>query len=288
MSMPIQRQSEAYSVFDDGPRFARDRSSTDLPKGLAGLVNSMGPRITGGLLNTRQAVNVDHMPPDSHAYHTELPYGPGGDWIGDDDEGYHAPKRLWNPDFGYEPTDEDERRAELVGEDDDSGYNWGPEPHGIPEHLVRGARRGSGRHPFDRTAACQQCGGEVYPERGSGWQHLDPDIIGEDDHFADPDDDDIANDEYGDGLDTARGMDAYKQRREMNGSRTAADAAADPAAMAPQVPAGGGFQPAHRVGLPWRDSVIPGTVIGLDGPSVAVRWDDGQYSTEEPHNIQLL
>ena len=55
MSMPIQRQSEAFGVFDDGPRFARDRGSHDLPRGLAGLVNSMGPRITGGLLNTRTA-----------------------------------------------------------------------------------------------------------------------------------------------------------------------------------------------------------------------------------------
>jgi hypothetical protein len=55
MSMPIQRQSEAFGVFDDGPRFARDRGSHDLPRGLAGLVNSMGPRITGGLLDTRTA-----------------------------------------------------------------------------------------------------------------------------------------------------------------------------------------------------------------------------------------
>lgn len=56
----------------------------------------------------------------------------------------------------------------------------------------------------------------------------------------------------------------------------------------PPVVGAHGFQPAHRVGLPWRDQVIPGTVIGLDGPNVAVRWDDGQYSTEEPHNINLL
>jgi hypothetical protein len=29
-------------------------------------------------------------------------------------------------------------------------------------------------------------------------------------------------------------------------------------------------------------------VIGLDGDAAAIRWDDGQYSSEEPHNIQLL
>lgn len=67
-----------------------------------------------------------------------------------------------------------------------------------------------------------------------------------------------------------------------------AEVAVDPAAMAPQMPAAGGYQPGHRVGLPWRGDVIRGTVIGLDGDSAAVRWDDGQYSSEEPHNIQLL
>lgn len=82
--------------------------------------------------------------------------------------------------------------------------------------------------------------------------------------------------------------DFYDHLTQRFGHRHAAAPAQDPAAMAPQIPAGGGFQPAHRVGLPWRDSVIPGTVIGVDGPNVAVRWDDGQYSTEEPHNIQLL
>ena len=68
------------------------------------------------------SVNTRGMDPEDHAYHTELPYGPG-------------PGRHWNPDFGYEPSDEDERRSEGVGEDDDSGYNWGPtpNPHHIPE-----------------------------------------------------------------------------------------------------------------------------------------------------------
>lgn len=235
MSMPIQRQSESFGIFDDGPRFARDRSSHDLPKGLAGLVNSFGPRITAGMLNTRtagegledtlasspseyagggvstslpgaaakmiwngstmtgqestpafnpgpakaariascdycgepghewdvhpearadvtawerekaglefpfgdhheasrhQAVNVDGMDPSSHAYHQESyggPYDPGGQWVGDED-GYQTPRREWNPDSGYEPSWLDERNHELVAEDDESGYNWGPEP----------------------------------------------------------------------------------------------------------------------------------------------------------------
>jgi hypothetical protein len=63
----------------------------------------------------RQSVSTEGMDPESHAYHTELPYGPG--------EG-----REYNPDFReYEPSDDDERRQEAVGEDDDSGYNWGPD-----------------------------------------------------------------------------------------------------------------------------------------------------------------
>ena len=79
------------------------------------------------------AVNTEGMNPNEHAYHTELPYGPG-------------PGREWNPDFGYEPSDEDERRGELVGEDDDSDYNWGPAPNsryvsedqiGVPRYELR-------------------------------------------------------------------------------------------------------------------------------------------------------
>lgn len=351
MSMPIQRQSEAFGYFDEGPRHARDRSSTDLPRGLAGLINTSGPRITGGLLNTRTAVNTDGMDPNSHAYG-----GGAGDPLfgefGHDGYDYEGVSRgEFNHRMrGYDPDEASaRRREEIEDEDDDSGYNWGPEPH----H--------ASRHPFDRTAACQACGGDLLPERGSGWVHVDE---SDDDHDPEPDDTDFDNDEYGEHLDPARGMDDYESRREMQAARGGHDvpweedgeggwhhpvggfrvspsdeepghyqllsphvgrgndlvklhfphpdphalmgwathtmggpkpttkvgfapAPADPAA-APQVPMGGGYQPAHRVGLPWRDQVIPGTVIGLDGPQVAVRWDDGQYSNEEPHNIQLL
>lgn len=64
-------------------------------------------------------------------------------------------------------------------------------------------------------------------------------------------------------------------------------ALADPA-MAPQTPVGGGFQPAHRVGLDWRDRTVPGTVIGLDGDQLSIRWDDGQYTSENPTEVHLL
>jgi hypothetical protein len=66
---------------------------------------------------------------------------------------------------------------------------------------------------------------------------------------------------------------------------------ADPSQMAqqqPMMPAAGGFLPAHRVGLDWRDSTVPGTVIGLDGDRLSVRWDDGQYTSEDPTEVHLL
>jgi hypothetical protein len=482
--MPIQRQSESFGIFDDGPRYARDRTTLDIPKGLAGLINTTGPRIQGGMLNTRTAVNTDGMHPDSHAYHTELPPGRGGEvtWV-DDAENYgRNPRREYNPDFGYEPTDEDERRQEGVAEDDDSGYNWGPEP-----------RRAS-RHPFDRTAgAWEDFFGEEMPspfagkdperffldwlERGGdeeqhrhhessrhivarrflafdwkpvkwadpeatdemyraklenghalscyqipdapdhGWmwsiyepvkpgEHPNPQamryVAGDGGEGLYPTFDharQAAEDEYQQrypiGTDTGShdsgndytdlsgymkhleshrlaadgmsyeetmshidkvlaegeghelhnypGADAkplpVRSRGELGGTELASSPLSpdecvlyhphdgeecqdladihwhndgrhhdyshppmpymegskrvsgempvmDPTQM--QMPQGGGYQIGHRVGLPWRENVIPGTVIGLDGPNTNIRWDDGQYSTEEPRNIQLL
>ena len=375
--MPIQRQSEQYGAFDSGPRWERDRESHDLPKGLAGLMNATGRSIQSGLLNTRQAVNTDGMHPDSHAYHTELPPGRGGEvtWV-DDAESYgRNPRREYNPDFGYEPTDEDERRQEGVAEDDDSGYNWGPDP------------RHASRHPFDRTAACESCGVDVYHISGTGWVHADDDDhdgeAHDEDHQAEPDHDD----DLGLGLSS---MNAEHEKRELQGRRTgdmrlakdgkcncwegyervpgtepcsedscrkesmrlagmgvderdvrpgplvdsplydhdpedafgrrphggphcedcgrptrwvsgpkcrhgkllpnfrfaAGEMLVDPSQM--QIPQGGGYQIGHRVGVDYHQKVIPGTVIGLDGPSVKVRWDDKQYTTEEPRNIRLL
>jgi hypothetical protein len=310
MSMPIQRQSESFGYFDDGPRFARDRTSTDLPKGLAALINTSGPRIQGGLLNTRLAVNVDGMDPDSHAYHTERPVdGPG-------------PGRIWNPDFrSYEPSEQDERDQEAVGEDDDSGYNWGPEPRRASRHPFDRTRTAgawedtfgedtpnpfAGKDPdkfftdwlergtddredrrehkvgLARTAACESCGGDVYHISGEGFVHADTDDKNgwdiDDDHQAEPDhDDDLQL-----GLSS---MNAEHERRELQGRRIVAEMASEPLPM-PQD--GGGYQIGHRVGLPWRNKVIPGTVIGAQGPNVNIIWDDGQKSIEEPHNIQLL
>jgi hypothetical protein len=49
-----------------------------------------------------------------------------------------------------------------------------------------------------------------------------------------------------------------------------------------------GFAPGHRIGLPYRDTVIPGTVTHLNGGNVGVRWDDGQHSSENPWDIMPL
>ena len=423
-------------MFDDGPRFARDRSSTDLPKGLAHLINTSGPRIQAGLLNTREAAPEWHDPAgphwgsgpkyrdtygqrpeqephdgrESHSGPGEWPKGSGQAWHPGD--GINSPSHLHPAHGPYTPSPTG-RIAASDGPRDHGGHgpDGGPsvpdwyyeddndndgdpeDPPGTPMEDPWGHHAGS-RRPFDRAAsgrlaACLECGDDVLPREGD-WEHVN----GPSDHLADPDEDDIANDEYGEGLDPARGMDAYKQRREarlaqlsyedvmkrideqlaageqnnemtyvhrdpqfqerprrddwepppgwlaagnphqpgdpvryrVNGERgqvshvddqnpgvvhvlwdghgtpqehwwsavrpedhfghTAAAAVMDPTQM--QVPLGGGYQPAHRVGLPWRDQVIPGTVIGLDGPNVNVRWDDGQYSIEEPHNIQLL
>jgi hypothetical protein len=425
MSMPIQRQSDSFGVFDNGPRYERDRTSTDLPRGLAALINTSGPRIQGGMLNTRLAVNTDGMDPDSHAYHTERRVdGPG-------------PGRIYNPDFReYEPSEQDERDQEGVAEDDESGYNWGPEP-----------RRAS-RHPFDRAAACQECGEEIEPESGWEWTHsgddyyehnaepspedeagraaweeergiggrnregsLPPhtagawaDLFGEDgpDPFEGKDPDKFFTDwlERGDedqhrhresarrfvafdwkpdhaSNDTERhraalenghvlaiqdhgkygwnwtmfapaghmeGMnggppetvtelvtgggarwkglpgfystdhiptreharqqaeEAYKRLYPIGTDTGGHDSGTDYSdlsgylrhlegrrvALAPAVSLGHGYLPAHRVGLDWRDTTIPGTVISLDGEKIGVRWDDGQYSSEHPHEVRLL
>lgn len=510
--MPIQRQSEQFAAFETGPRWERDRPTHELPRGLAGLVNNMGPRISAGLLNTRTAVNTDGMDPNEHAYG-----GGAGDPLfgefghdGYDYEGV-SPGEFRHRMRGYDPDEASaRRREEIEDEDDESGYNWGPVP---PGHL-------GSRHPFDRAAARRltafdwfrhidapdlayhkaklENGHELHawehhgPEGGDGWHwaisdpggapdgelsewshpeeygHLavagqgagwikDGGTVVHEDYIHDLKEakrqaqehykemfpmggtgtgghdsgvdysdlnkflrdsalrlakdgdctcwegyervpgtepcaskscrkkaglildrpDDYDSDDFF-GLDSRHGTCSFCKRPRSSDSgpfcdhgdrRTAqmsyedtmkyiddtlakgepeedtssliegigtrwcpaceseavaptnsptwpgehecndcgaswmADSpfylpgntsgghrtAAGEMAVAPQQPLlGGGYQIAHRVGLPWRGNLIPGTVINLDGPNVAVRWDDGQYSTEEPHNIQLL
>lgn len=453
--MPIQRQSEQYGAFESGPRWERDRGQHDLPKGLAGLVNSMGPRISSGMLNTRTAANEEEMAElDREHREREFPRGDytGADYPADDDhdgsawpgkrgsrlavntdgmdprehaygrqehdplfgefghDGYDyegvSPGQYRQMTRGYDPDVASQMAREE--EDDESGYNWGPVP---PEHLgavsedysggdeddpdwirehsprqqetnrKRGdeisrskemfARRGSGRHPFDHAAerlaaglidlpgyaqdpddlfntkarrgTCTMCGAPRSEPSGPDCAHGDyrgPRYQGEPREDYEefyrrhsglfgggaPHDHDVSWEQTDEGwshpVTKAKVNESQKHPGEWeihlpttskrrpytsvghhpdpqklmqdHDRRTGFGPALPPhtgaaEVMAPaQAPMGGGYQIGHRVGLPWRESVIPGTVIGLDGPSTQIRWDDGQYSTEEPHNIQLL
>lgn len=304
--MPIQRQNESYGAFDDGShRFARDHAETrDLPEGLVNML--AGPRISAGLNNPRayrQAVDTHGMDPAGHAYHTEAPFDPHDSQRG---------ARDYDPNTGYQPSPYDEQQSELVGQDDDSGYNWGPQPShaDFAENLVPAAggdvqgfgvggyddfdphsgdnvdarfahqahmasftearRLTADDGPAQKTAGitCPQCGNEagghgtVAECPWCGWK----DSLGGDDSPISPDEhSDIMKALY------PRGRGA--------------------AAVQPQVVpgwVGHGYTPGHRVGLPWREQVIPGTVTHLPGQQVGVRWDDGQHSTEEPSDLRPL
>jgi hypothetical protein len=499
MSMPIQRQSEAYGIFDDGPRFARDRSSADLPSGLAALINTSGPRITGGMLNTRQGGFPIDGPGDIPGPRDHGGAGPDGgrsvpDWYYDDDNdndgdppdknfvsedpwGHHASRRpfdraaarrltafdwkqipeehlgdssakdqwhaplenghaLWvyghgdqpwgsfggtsgyiaaldnlpyDPDFPEDASGENNWLYHVRDENSGKLKNFPTREHAMraaeeayQKHFPIGTDTGghdSGTDYSDlnsylrhlessRTAAptdwsgvrpgplvdgpmreqdpddyfgwrpysgpmCETCGRPARAVSGPHCRHAQlsyEDVMAHiDEQLAtgEPEDrSDYSTDYYdepvrGDVVDSEWQKNiprpvpwrqqpvqhlhpVYKINNcpkcgdriesrvvKQNGygvwscasghgdsiradgshpsiqARVAADAAVmDPAQM--QVPMGGGYQPAHRVGLPWRGQVIPGTVINLEGPNVNVRWDDGQYSTEEPHNIQLL
>jgi len=494
MSMPIQRQSEAYGIFDDGPRFARDRSSADLPSGLAALINTSGPRITGGMLNTRQGGFPIDGPGDIPGPRDHGGAGPDGgrsvpDWYYDDDNdndgdppdknfvsedpwGHHASRRpfdraaarrltafdwkqipeehlgdssakdqwhaplenghaLWvyghgdqpwgsfggtsgyiaaldnlpyDPDFPEDASGEnnwlyhvrDENSGKLknfptrehamraaeeayqkhfpIGtdtgghdsgtdysdlnsylrhlessrtaaptdwsgvrpgplvdgpmreQDPDDYFGWRPysgptcETCGRPTKAVSGPHCRHAqlsyedvmKHIDEQLAAGEQNNEMTYvhrdpqfqePSRRDEWEpppgwlaagnpHLPGDRVR---YRVNGDRGQIShNDEQDpgvvhvlwDGHNTPQEHWWSAIRPEDHFPRTGAAEMVDPTQM--QVPMGGGYQPAHRVGLPWRGQVIPGTVINLEGPNVNVRWDDGQYSTEEPHNIQLL
>lgn len=489
MSMPIQRQSEAYGIFDDGPRYARDRASTDLPRGLAGLLNSTGPRIQAGLLNTRQAGVWDDHPeeyglgfdeayeeprgavgmtydddpdsprsvaydrgrahgqatyynenpdedPGSFSFHTqraqpfeegtsfkEAPHldmarrSRGEHWPGHRSSsrqaGWHTPDydprvdgyaddygdRPSAADFAEEDAENERRRNYPRGQ----GAPWDYDTYGDPdpdleslentadpERFISGNRRAS-RRPFDRAAArrlakdgectcwegyervpgTEPCASRSCRKKTSARRFLafdwkpyfaaSPTVEGhharlENGHTLSVHQDhskphqgwswsvtvpkgtiydaDGGNPQqmlelvtgggknwegihgayathhlptrehaieqaqeayqtlYPIGTDTGghdSGVDysdLNSYMRHLEGRRVVALA---PAAVDPTmtVPTGGGFQPAHRVGLDWRDSTVPGTVIGVDD-RVHVRWDDGQYTSEDPTEVHLL
>ena len=319
-----------------------------------------------GLLNTRTAVNTEGMDPNSHAYglqkHDPLfgEFGHDGyDYEGVSQGEYNRRTRDYDADAASQEAREQE--------DDESGYNWGPEPE---QHF-------GSRLPFDRTAAevigffgiedfqdpddffsdrerksyCTMCkrprstpsgpfchhGDGGYPgyhaSRTAGWlsDHLDggmPKDHGSweetEDGWSHPTSKARVNrsekypGEWEISMPTTSKTKPYVMTGHhpdpqvlmddhswQNGYADAPEWHGDPKwwhrVFAPPLPPhtadlmqqqqplqGGGYQLGHRVGLIWRGQLIPGTVIALDGPNVVIRWDDGQYSTEEPRNIQLL
>ena len=270
MSMPIQRQSEAYGIFDDGPRYARDRASTDLPRGLAGLLNSTGPRIQAGLLNTRIAAAEDDDDSDDY----DSGEGPGyPDWLrknreraghGDDDGGWGEATKKQSRQAGWHTPDYDPRV------DGYGGGHYGPSAADMADFAEEDAENERRRN---------------YPRgQGAPWDY---------DKYGDPDPDlesleNTADPERfisGNRRASRLPFDRAAARRQR---RALADPAADPAMVAPQMPMANGLQPAHRVGLDWRDSTIPGTVIGVEPNQVHIRWDDGQYTSEDPTEVHLL
>ena len=72
----------------------------------------------GGFAGGRSAVRIDHMDPAEHAYQ------------------HPEPKRIPSPNPRFEPDSWEEVGPDM---DDESGYNWGPVPHGIPEGHVHNA-----------------------------------------------------------------------------------------------------------------------------------------------------
>jgi len=192
------------------------------------------------------AINTRGMDPEEHAYATEAPYGPGGEWRGDE-TGYPAPRREWNPYSGYEPTEEDERRREAVGEDDLSGYNWGPAPHYDP-----GAEPGphpdfSGGQPLPFDTPIYKPGGgyEDFEQGLSNWEDQDG-------HLG--------------SVRTAQGdmftPNFYSPAQAFNPTSLMYGGGS---ALPPYT-----FMPGHQVGVPDGDSML---------------WDDGQPMSEAPGDI---
>ena len=156
MSLPIERQSDQFKVFDNGTMWARERHAAVDEAEVADMLR--GPGIHASLLDTRRvAVDTRGMDPDSHAYHTEDSFSPYDSQGG---------ARHWDPNTGYQPSEYDEHQSELVGEDDDSGYNWGPEP-GYEPGADPGPHpdfHGDAPHPFG-TPIYHPGGGEGYDPR---------------------------------------------------------------------------------------------------------------------------
>jgi hypothetical protein len=325
MSMPIQRQSESFGIFDDGPRYARDKSNYDLPKGLAALINTSGPRIQAGLNNTRTA-GTDHYPTPEHLWEG---HGPDRDEDGRPLRDSTASEVGHFGDAARALHGHTSRTAscEYCGK---SGHDWQIHPEAHRDVADWEREKHQQEFPFgDYT-------GDIYPDDGdhdgSAWpgKHgsrlaVNTEGMNPDDHAYGLQAHDPLFGEFGhDGYDyegvsprhfkqvmrdydpEAASQEAREQEDDESGynwgpepydpreaSRLPFDrvAGAESAPVAPpqmQPLQAGGYQIGHRIGLDYHGKQFPGTVIGVDGNNANIRWDDGQYSSEEPHNIRLL
>lgn len=286
MSYPIQRQSESYGVFDDGLRFARDYETRDLPPGLADMINS-GPRISAGLNNPgnrKQAYGLDdfsHGPRSGDFGRDGGPVNPPSTYAPDTTELREREEEEFNRDFGpgadkphyTEEAFREEPRTQLqplhqLLEERDTPLP--PEPHDYlaqfrphmasftEARLLEAEEGGPAPGPLFSPLLFQ-------PKAPS----LDSMLLGDEQAYA-------------------NAPQAQGQWVTALAAPPQQAPAVDPAAAAMPGWIGHGYAPGHRVGLPWREQVIPGTVTHLDGQEVGIRWDDGQHSTEEPKDLRPL
>ncbi|QWT30407.1 hypothetical protein OLP41_gp201 [Mycobacterium phage I3] len=277
MSMPIQRQSESYHAFTDGPRFAKDHTTRDMPPGLAGLI-SQGPRISAGLNNPR---GIQH-----HADAIGMP-------------------RMWDP-YGSEGVDSYAHEAEPDHDpreyEDEEPREPHVDQHGHPMHVDEHSfREAPPQHPD--VAGFGFGGYDDYDPHSV--ENLPPDydeqfgphmasFIQARHHEADGPAPELFSPmmfQPGDRLDARSSLLGGEKAFINDHPLSEGEDWITAAAMQPQVVpgwVGHGYVPGHRVGLPWRDSVIPGTVTHLDGQQLGIRWDDGQHSTEEPADLRPL
>lgn len=245
MSMPIERQSAQYDVFDTD-RWNRDRQASYDESEVADMLR--GPSIHAGLLDTRR----------TSAWGGENNYGPPGPLNPPEyyDEGDGEDEFFHNQEHGLD---------QQPPEDPYGGH--APETPLIPLDLLEEHRQSTGfdREPpphFNAARHLAEDGGPALEGAAFNPNLFSPGdkLNGKSQLFGDED----------------RWVTAL------------AAPMAQPTAPTPPVWLGHTFAPGHRVGMPWRDTTIPGTVTHLEGTNVGVRWDDGQHSVEEPAGIRPL
>jgi len=264
VSMPIQRQSESYGVFDGGDlRFAKEYTTRDLPEGLINALS--GPRITAGMNNRRQAG------PDLPSYNM-VSGRPGDDRHSEAEEAYYRQQEqgpMVPPDEHHVHAPGFSESPQLPG-GGDPGFGVGGyddyDPHSV-ENLPPDYGEQFAPHLSSFTAARHREADGPAPDL------MTPSLF---------------RPGPGDAQSTLLGG----EKAFVNDRPVAKDtdwvtaAAAQPQVVPGWV--GHGYAAGHRVGLPWRETVIPGTVTHLDGQTVGIRWDDGQHSTEEPKDLRPL